>query len=160
MNNFYSTLQTRYLGFCFLWMEHTLLLLMKWQQQCPELRLLLTEDYNNALIMWWLRSVVECLTAYSKITLSLVIKRVLCWVIRLMGAMYLHNYPCKDKWVIWFGVPWSWCYKVLRHIILYCPLQTPVQVERLLSSEQKATDYRSPDDGIAPDYRATNACTR
>ncbi|KAF7826100.1 exocyst complex component SEC10b [Senna tora] len=34
------------------------------------------------------------------------------------------------------------------------------EVERLLSSEQKPTDYRSPDDGIAPDYRATNACTR
>ncbi|KAK4266905.1 hypothetical protein QN277_023765 [Acacia crassicarpa] len=34
------------------------------------------------------------------------------------------------------------------------------EVERLLSAEQKATDYRSPDDGIAPDYRATNACTR
>ncbi|XP_042506058.1 exocyst complex component SEC10b-like isoform X2 [Macadamia integrifolia] len=34
------------------------------------------------------------------------------------------------------------------------------EVERLLSAEQKATDYRSPDDGIAPDHRATNACTR
>lgn len=35
-----------------------------------------------------------------------------------------------------------------------------MQVERLLSAEQKATDYRSPDDGIAPDHRPTNACTR
>ena len=35
-----------------------------------------------------------------------------------------------------------------------------LQVERLLSAEQKATDYRSPDDGIAPDHRPTNACTR
>lgn len=34
------------------------------------------------------------------------------------------------------------------------------QVERLLSAEQKAADYRSPDDGIAPDHRPTNACTR
>ncbi|KAB1219497.1 Exocyst complex component SEC10 [Morella rubra] len=34
------------------------------------------------------------------------------------------------------------------------------EVERLLSAEQKATDYRSPDDGIAPDHRPTNACTR
>ncbi|XP_041000120.1 exocyst complex component SEC10b-like [Juglans microcarpa x Juglans regia] len=34
------------------------------------------------------------------------------------------------------------------------------EVERLLSSEQKSTDYRSPDDGIAPDHRPTNACTR
>ena len=37
---------------------------------------------------------------------------------------------------------------------------TTFQVERLLSAEQKATDYRSPDDGIAPDHRPTNACTR
>ncbi|KAL0008423.1 hypothetical protein SO802_009925 [Lithocarpus litseifolius] len=34
------------------------------------------------------------------------------------------------------------------------------EVERLLSAEQKAVDYRSPDDGIAPDHRPTNACTR
>ncbi|KAL7203312.1 hypothetical protein ACSBR2_016581 [Camellia fascicularis] len=34
------------------------------------------------------------------------------------------------------------------------------EVERLLSAEQKATDYKSPDDGIAPDHRPTNACTR
>ncbi|XVE84717.1 hypothetical protein DITRI_Ditri17bG0035800 [Diplodiscus trichospermus] len=34
------------------------------------------------------------------------------------------------------------------------------EVERLLSAEQKATDYRSPDDGMASDHRPTNACTR
>ncbi|KAK8981385.1 hypothetical protein V6N11_027807 [Hibiscus sabdariffa] len=34
------------------------------------------------------------------------------------------------------------------------------EVDRLLSAEQKATDYRSPDDGMAPDHRPTNACTR
>ncbi|KAF9594498.1 hypothetical protein IFM89_031616 [Coptis chinensis] len=34
------------------------------------------------------------------------------------------------------------------------------EVERLLSAEQKATDYRSPDDGNAPDHRPTSACTR
>ncbi|KAG5231403.1 exocyst complex component SEC [Salix suchowensis] len=34
------------------------------------------------------------------------------------------------------------------------------EVERLLSAEQRATDYRSPDDGMAPDHRPTNACTR
>ncbi|CAL5397611.1 unnamed protein product [Camellia sinensis] len=34
------------------------------------------------------------------------------------------------------------------------------EVERLLSAEQKAPDYRSPDDGIGPDHRATNACSR
>ncbi|MQL88527.1 hypothetical protein Taro_021096 [Colocasia esculenta] len=31
-------------------------------------------------------------------------------------------------------------------------------VERLLSSEQKTTDYRSPDDGNAPDHRPTTTC--
>ncbi|EOY25456.1 Exocyst complex component sec10 isoform 1 [Theobroma cacao] len=35
-----------------------------------------------------------------------------------------------------------------------------IWVERLLSAEQKATDYCSPDDGMAPDHRPTNACTR
>ena len=34
------------------------------------------------------------------------------------------------------------------------------QVERLLSAEQMTTDYRSPNDGIAPDHRPTNACIR
>ncbi|XP_042394819.1 exocyst complex component 5-like [Zingiber officinale] len=34
------------------------------------------------------------------------------------------------------------------------------EVERLLSSEQKTTDYRTPDDGNAPDHRPTNACIR
>ncbi|KAK6920074.1 Exocyst complex component Sec10-like [Dillenia turbinata] len=34
------------------------------------------------------------------------------------------------------------------------------EVERLLSAEQKATDYKSPEDGMAPDHRPTNACTR
>ncbi|KAL0709419.1 hypothetical protein Bca4012_016397 [Brassica carinata] len=34
------------------------------------------------------------------------------------------------------------------------------EVERLLSAEQMATDYRSPDDGFSPDHRPTNACIR
>ncbi|KAI4328838.1 hypothetical protein L6164_021163 [Bauhinia variegata] len=34
------------------------------------------------------------------------------------------------------------------------------EVERLLSAEQKATDFRSPDDGFVPDHRPTSACTR
>ncbi|XP_051132725.1 exocyst complex component SEC10b [Andrographis paniculata] len=34
------------------------------------------------------------------------------------------------------------------------------EVERLLSAEQKSTDYRSPDDGIVPDHRPTSACAR
>ena len=38
--------------------------------------------------------------------------------------------------------------------------ESPLQVERLLSAEQKVTDYRSPDDGMTPDHRPTNACTR
>ncbi|XP_057788156.1 exocyst complex component SEC10b-like [Salvia miltiorrhiza] len=34
------------------------------------------------------------------------------------------------------------------------------EVDRLQSAEQKATDFRSSDDGIGPDHRPTNACTR
>ncbi|KAH9602142.1 hypothetical protein KSS87_016597 [Heliosperma pusillum] len=34
------------------------------------------------------------------------------------------------------------------------------EVERLLSAEQKATDFRSPDDGFVPDHRPTSACSR
>ncbi|KAI3711559.1 hypothetical protein L1987_70098 [Smallanthus sonchifolius] len=34
------------------------------------------------------------------------------------------------------------------------------EVERLLSAEQKATDFRSPDDGLMADPRPTTACTR
>ncbi|KAL6641693.1 hypothetical protein ACP70R_019874 [Stipagrostis hirtigluma subsp. patula] len=44
--------------------------------------------------------------------------------------------------------------------LLQCIDTVMCEVERLLSSEQKATDYRSPDDGAAPDHRPTNACTR
>ncbi|KAJ9171444.1 hypothetical protein P3X46_014811 [Hevea brasiliensis] len=44
--------------------------------------------------------------------------------------------------------------------LLQCIETVMAEVERLLSAEQKATDYRSPDDGIAPDHRPTNACTR
>ncbi|TVU51544.1 hypothetical protein EJB05_02979 [Eragrostis curvula] len=44
--------------------------------------------------------------------------------------------------------------------LLQCIDTVMSEVERLLSSEQKATDYRSPDDGAAPDHRPTNACTR
>ena len=35
-----------------------------------------------------------------------------------------------------------------------------MQVDRFLSAEQKATDYRLPGDGIAPDHQPTIACTR
>ncbi|PPR93942.1 hypothetical protein GOBAR_AA26731 [Gossypium barbadense] len=34
------------------------------------------------------------------------------------------------------------------------------EVDRLLSAEQKAADYHSPDDGMVHDHRPTNACTR
>ncbi|CAJ2663257.1 unnamed protein product [Trifolium pratense] len=34
------------------------------------------------------------------------------------------------------------------------------EVERLLSAEQKATDYKTNDDGMVPDHRPTTACTR
>ena len=48
---------------------------------------------------------------------------------------------------------------IYPNVILSCDINN-MQVERLLSAEQKATDYRSPDDGIAPDHRPTIACTR
>ncbi|XP_073007870.1 exocyst complex component 5-like [Typha latifolia] len=44
--------------------------------------------------------------------------------------------------------------------LLQCIDTVMAEVDRLLSSEQKATDYRSPDDGAAPDHRPTNACIR
>ncbi|KAJ1695352.1 hypothetical protein LUZ63_012050 [Rhynchospora breviuscula] len=44
--------------------------------------------------------------------------------------------------------------------LLQCIDTVMAEVERLLSTEQKTTDYRSPDDGVAPDHRPTNACTR
>ncbi|MFS7988005.1 putative exocyst complex component Sec10 [Helianthus anomalus] len=34
------------------------------------------------------------------------------------------------------------------------------EVERLLSAEQKATDFRSADDGLMPDPRPTAACSK
>lgn len=44
--------------------------------------------------------------------------------------------------------------------LVQCIDTVMAEVERLLSVEQKATDYRSPDDGSAPDHRPTNACIR
>ncbi|KAG2623638.1 hypothetical protein PVAP13_3KG072000 [Panicum virgatum] len=44
--------------------------------------------------------------------------------------------------------------------LLQCIDTVMSEVERLLSSEQKATDYRTPDDGALPDHRPTNACIR
>ncbi|CAD6267934.1 unnamed protein product [Miscanthus lutarioriparius] len=44
--------------------------------------------------------------------------------------------------------------------LLQCIDTVMSEVERLLFSEQKATDYRTPDDGAAPDHRPTNACIR
>ncbi|XP_039133436.1 exocyst complex component 5 [Dioscorea cayenensis subsp. rotundata] len=44
--------------------------------------------------------------------------------------------------------------------LILCIETVMAEVERLLSSEQKATDFRTPDDGNAPDHRPTNACTR
>ncbi|KAG1363387.1 Exocyst complex component 5 [Cocos nucifera] len=42
--------------------------------------------------------------------------------------------------------------------LLQCIDTVMAEVERLLSSEQKTSDYRTPDDGSAPDHRPTNAC--
>ncbi|CAA6658071.1 unnamed protein product [Spirodela intermedia] len=44
--------------------------------------------------------------------------------------------------------------------LLQCIDTVMAEVERLLSAEQKTTDFRSVDDGNAPDHRATTACTK
>lgn len=44
--------------------------------------------------------------------------------------------------------------------LLQCIDTVMAEVERLLSTEQKASDYRSSDDGIATDHRPTTACMR
>jgi len=44
--------------------------------------------------------------------------------------------------------------------LLHCIDTVMAEVERLLSVEQKTSDYRSIDDGSFPDHRPTNACTR
>ncbi|XP_078436856.1 exocyst complex component sec10 [Wolffia australiana] len=44
--------------------------------------------------------------------------------------------------------------------LLQCIDTVISEVERLLSAEQKSTDFRSADDGTTPDHRPTNACTK
>ncbi|KAH6770217.1 exocyst complex component sec10 [Perilla frutescens var. hirtella] len=53
-------------------------------------------------------------------------------------------------------------YFFLIFVLLYGTFQFVLCAlgERLLSAEQKVTNSYSPDDGIAPDYRPTNARTR
>ncbi|XP_020571289.1 exocyst complex component 5 [Phalaenopsis equestris] len=48
----------------------------------------------------------------------------------------------------------------VRKGLLQCIDSVMAEVERLFSTEQKAIDYRSPDDGNLPDHRPTNACMR
>ncbi|KAG0498550.1 hypothetical protein HPP92_002845 [Vanilla planifolia] len=48
----------------------------------------------------------------------------------------------------------------VRKGLLQCIDTVMAEVERLLSTEQKASDYRYPDDGNLPDHRSTNACMR
>ncbi|KAI0519984.1 hypothetical protein KFK09_007449 [Dendrobium nobile] len=48
----------------------------------------------------------------------------------------------------------------VRKGLLQCIDTVMAEVERLLSTEQKTIDYRSPDDGNLPDHRPTNACMR
>ncbi|KAF8033293.1 hypothetical protein BT93_D2025 [Corymbia citriodora subsp. variegata] len=66
-----------------------------------------------------------------------------------------HAAACEDMATAMSGAE-SAAYKGLQQ----CIETVMAEVERLLSAEQKTTDYRSPDDGIAPDHRPTNACTR
>ncbi|XP_030468331.2 exocyst complex component SEC10b [Syzygium oleosum] len=66
-----------------------------------------------------------------------------------------HAAACEEMATAMSGAE-SAAYKGLQQ----CIETLMAEVERLLSAEQKQTDYRSPDDGIAPDHRPTNACTR
>lgn len=66
-----------------------------------------------------------------------------------------HAAACEEMATAMSGAE-SAAYKGLQQ----CIETVMAEVERLLSAEQKTTDYRSPDDGIAPDHRPTNACTR
>ncbi|KAI3441763.1 WRKY domain-containing protein [Psidium guajava] len=66
-----------------------------------------------------------------------------------------HTAACEEMATAMSGAE-SAAYKGLQ----LCIETVMAEVERLLSAEQKTTDYRSPDDGIAPDHRPTNACTR
>ncbi|KAK4804121.1 hypothetical protein SAY86_003938 [Trapa natans] len=66
-----------------------------------------------------------------------------------------HAAACEEMATAMSGAEGA-AYKGLQQ----CIETVMAEVERLLSAEQKATDYRSPDDGIMPDHRATNACAR
>ncbi|XP_048142045.1 exocyst complex component SEC10b-like isoform X2 [Rhodamnia argentea] len=66
-----------------------------------------------------------------------------------------HGAACEEMATAMSGAE-SAAYKGLQ----LCIETVMAEVERLLSAEQKTTDYRSPDDGIAPDHRPTNACSR
>ncbi|KAI3412209.1 uncharacterized protein J3R85_017578 [Psidium guajava] len=66
-----------------------------------------------------------------------------------------HSAACEEMATAMSGAE-SAAYKGLQ----LCIETVMAEVERLLSAEQKTTDYRSPDDGIAPDHRPTNACSR
>lgn len=130
-----STLQTRFLDFYYLLRVHMLLPVKKWPQRCPVQRVLLTRGFNNASKQWWLRFVTY--DWVHEFSLPVLWSR--CWL--LQYAWNLFN-------VFFYSLPFElWFLKF-------------VKVERLLSAEQKATDYRSPDDGIAPDHRPTTACIR
>lgn len=72
--------------------------------------------------------------------------------------LYEFFYPYYVFWVLIICLKCFW--RVLLVYSVWTWSLKFLKVERLLSSEQKATEYRSPDDGIIPDHRPTNACTR
>lgn len=66
-----------------------------------------------------------------------------------------HASSCEDM-----GTAISQVEGAVRRGLLLCIDTVMAEVERLLSTEQKTTDYRAPDDGNLPDHRSTNACMR
>ena len=181
---FCSTLQTLYLGFYCLWMVPMLLPVKKWLQLCPVQKLLLIKGFKNALKLWWQRSVLGEIhltsrleqVAYSPAYLSssIICVALACWFFAFYVFFFFFFLILFSTFVsiplfLIFMLESSstlsasliWCsYDFHSYVKIFCSCKTLVQVERLLSAEQKATDYRLPDDGIAPDHRPTNACTR
>ncbi|KAK8686652.1 hypothetical protein V6N13_125675 [Hibiscus sabdariffa] len=66
-----------------------------------------------------------------------------------------HTAACEEMATAMSGAETA-AYKGLQQ----CIETLMAEVERLLTAEQKAADYHSPDDGMVHDHRPTNACTR
>lgn len=149
---FFSISRTLYLGFYYLWMVRMLLPVKKWLQLCQVLRVLLIRGFSSALKLLWQRSVIQNILSGFRAVLGFVCGN---W-----PQQYHHN--SHYSLPVCLNFPDSIlfpsnqsCTLIFAYTFFGCS-----QVERILSTEQKATDYRSPDDGIAPDHRPTQACSK